>query len=917
MKKRAAGPEEMRKTTSLAIITLIFLTLTSAAWKPASAEKSWQYSERIDIYFAGDSGLWVINLTGGNITLPNVDFSSHPYDQVEKLELILFHKKGWFQSFNLFRQGLLYDTHLPDFMEDSAQLTVHFDEALSPEAASQAAEQISGVISDNFYLALTDMRRISKNAFEFVSPISPDIHFERVWSTLPTSLGGFSLSTSHGELLGEEASYISLRFSREGNKHVGSMVIGVLETNILSEEQFELFKVIPGLTKVKTSPHSSSSVIALHARNAFINRMPEDIEARYDPVEGVMLMERVLEANETIPNLKVAYTYSHPLLSAKRELNASSIVQGQALNVVLEVTNLGETVAKNVTLLEAEWWDPEEFEFTGGNLTAEFPELHGGQVKSVSYTLRLLYRGEPKSLDVPPFEVNYSSGAAEGLPTYSCHSNSYILWLGEISAPALAVRIFDFSDVSPSMGDVLTYFVGFTNEGAAPAERVEIEDKIIGTLEPGGSQSILMKLRPSNDADNKQTLHSSVNFLFNDKRYMVESPRLNVYFRPTSSLSPTVNIDHEVSLDRGGEENLNLTVGITVSNIGRGLIDRISLSNRLPEGAKYLGGNVSYDPGTHKVDASSTDLREGESLYYEFGVLIKSGEVVVFPEALLRCSKAGLSTYFKSRVNSYVDSLRLTRLTEVNETILGVNASLSLRLENLGGFPVYELSISQPQPTPGKVENLTKPYVQRFDPHQTLNIPYSYVPSESGIQAFIPVAVASGIVAGKRHNVSVPAAALLKVYRGLEVEVLAPASVEEGDAFKLRVTLTSDIAEEISNIRVSYKLPEVVEVLSKSGEINGTIRGLPPEGSLSLTMELMVHEPMSITLGPPQIVYEFRGNIVKYLEVFPDEALEAEVLIHENLAFRYGYAVLIALALGVGTVLYVRRIASPTPRERG
>ncbi|NIM45203.1 MAG: hypothetical protein GTO54_06150, partial [Nitrososphaeria archaeon] len=651
----------MRRYLHILISLILLASPLWASLRPTLAQTDWQYSERIDFYFAGESGLWIVNLTGGNITFFDLDHSAYPYNLIERLELTLFYQDTWNETFNFFRDDVLYDTRLPEFTADSATLSLKISEAVTPDAARKAVGEISTALSDGLYLALTDTRELSGNTFELVSPISPTQHFKKIWGMFPTSLEGFLDSVSPSTLLNKKAAYVSVTTSKKGIYYENSIVIGLLEPNLVSNGQFRLEDSIPQVEEMRSSPYSNSSVINLHLRNAYMAEFPEDVSVTHSPVEDLTIIKKELKSNETIPNLVFTYKYSYPILIAVREPSSFLITPDQTLNVTLRVTNIGENMAEDVKITEVEWWDPSDFELIKGDLTAQFPTIRKDQTKTISYSLNSLYTGKVKTITIPPYEVTHPSKEEGGRPIYTTYSNSQVLWLGGASAPTLIARIIDVSDPSPTVEDDLTYYIQIFNEGTAPAEHVMIEERIIGLLEPGDSETVLMRTRPVDDTDTRKTLHSQVSFSYQGEKHYVESPMFDVYFTPTASLGPSLNVNRRVSLAHEGEKEMNLTVSINLTNIGRGLVDRIMMNNRLPKEASYVEGNVSYNPQKHEVTYTGVDLVEGESLLFEYRVLVESESSVIFPEATFRCFKGDQFLSYRSEVNSHVDSIKLKR----------------------------------------------------------------------------------------------------------------------------------------------------------------------------------------------------------------------------------------------------------------
>ncbi len=905
-----------KRISSATIGLIIILSLIHPFSYPVFAGSEWQYFEGLDFYFSGDSGYWVMNLTGGNITIPGLNFSFHPLNQVEELNLTLFHVSTLHPRFNFFRDGVLYETLLPEFLPQSASLTMYLEDSLTKDEALEAAWEISKLISDEFYLAFAEARSLGGNGFEFVSPIEPEAHIPKIYDVLPTSLEGFSSLVSTDMLLEEDVSYITISTSREGDDYLNSILVGVVEPSILLEDKFSMDNVLPGSIAKRTSPYSNSSTVTFHLRHAYVKSVPQNSTTSYESDRDLTLVKNRLEANASIPDLELSYTYSSPLLVVNRELNATVLLEGQTLEAKLTVSNIGETEAENVTLTEEAWWSPEEFEMIDGVLSDTLSSLAKDQTRSIEYRLRLKYSGPPNSMKIPQVNVTFQSKGIGRNTTYTVYSNSQILWLGRVLAPSLSVTMKNILPSNPTIMDEIRYDTEVFNNGSAVAERVQIGGVDIGSIEPGESYSREWRTKTENDGDLLKALSTSVTWLFNETTYSVESPLFHMRFNPTTSLRPTVRVSRNISQSSSTEENLTLMVNTEITNVGDELIDDLTFQSRLPDGATFIEGNVSYDPELHEVRNSTINLEEDGHILFNYSILVPPGSVTIFPEASVEGISKSLASTFKSGIESFADSVELVRIMPIRETVIGVNASLTLQIQNRGSFPIYELTIDQPTPRVGTLTNASETHITKLEPANSFEADFTYAPTKAEVIE-IDEAIARGIVGG-RYNSAYVNATNIKVYRGLSVGLEAPPSVTEDESFRVNIDISSDLPGEIENIEVTYHLPMELMVTGKSSGVNGSTPVLPSNGSTTLWMDLVSPDPIRtpLNLPFPKVLYSYRGFRLNYTSVFSGEGEEKRIVIKENLVERYGIVVLVVVAASLATVFYLKRSITPSSEKK-
>ncbi len=907
--------KKKRISSAIAVLTFILFMIHPLLYR-VSANSEWRYIEELNFYFSGDSGYWVMNLTGGNITLPGINPLLHPINQVEELNLTFFHVSTIHSGFNFFREDVLYETHLPEILPESALLAIDFIDSLTKEEALEAAWETSKMLSEEFYLSFSEARFLGENEFEFVSPIDSEVHIPKVSEVLPTSLGGFSDLITAEKLLEKDMSYISISISKKGNDYFNSILVGVIETSIALEDKFSINNVLPGSTAKKTSIYSNSSIVTFHLKHAYIKSIPQNSKTSYDVEEDLTLIENRLEANASIPNLELTYTYRRPILVPIREFNATILSEGQILEVRLMVSNLGETEAKNVNLLEEAWWSPEDFEMIDGVLNETFSSLAKDQTRSIEYRLRNRYSGSPKSIKIPQVKITSQSEGIGENASYTAYSNSQVIWLSRVSAPSLSVTIKNILPLTPTIRDEMRYDTEVLNNGSIVAEKVQIGGVDIGSIEPGQSYSREWRMKTEDDDDLVKAISKNVTWLYNEETFSVESPFLEISFDPTTSLKPTLMVRRNISLLSITEENLILMVNTEITNIGDILIDDIIFQSRLPDEATFIEGNVSYDSELHEVRNSTTNLEEDRHVTFHYNVTVPRRSVTIFPEASIEGTSKFLKSTFKSGINSYVNSLELTRTMVENETVVGVNASFTLKVQNWGDFPIYELTLNQPKPSVGSLINNSEINISKLDRADVFEASFTYSPIKAGVVE-IDEAFAEGIVGG-RINKAYINLTNVKVYRGLDVELNAPTSVTEDKPFRLDIDISSDIPEEIKDIEVTYFLPSELKAIGISNGINDSIVALPNNGSISLWIEIVSPKPQRtpLKLPFPQVLYSYKDSSLNYTNVFSGEFIEKDIAIKENLIERYGLAVLVVLAAALATVFYLKKSVASSSEKK-
>ncbi len=449
-------------------------TTTTAAKSP--------YSERLDIYTAGDNDYWLATLSPVNATKSGVS-AAESVAGVNAYELTAIKTTAATTSSQLFWGDGYKVVKLPFFPDSGVFLNVT---ATGLSAAQSAASDFGASFGANFQQVGS-----SGSNYTFFSPATFTTAGAIIFKAVPTTEKGFAALVNATTLAAEPTPTEILTGVRSGSSFTHTVSFGSTETNVVGSNASLLLGDALDIVNdsYPTSANATSTRVNLHSLDGLIYSTDPATIANHDANFSASYSVNLTPGVRFRPN--VTLIQDPPVLTATRAVDTGSAADGGLVSVTLGLKNTGSLYSgtgtiSNITVND-NWWAayPSLFSLSAGNSSFSIPTLAETQNVSRVYVLKV-DSAASEDLTVPPATVSYSYGVGNVIVRVSTQTNELELRTND-NGPALTITAGASVSSGSPVGSAGRWVVTVTNDGNGPALDLNVLNYTDPTLVQGGA----------------------------------------------------------------------------------------------------------------------------------------------------------------------------------------------------------------------------------------------------------------------------------------------------------------------------------------------------------------------------------------------------------------------------------------------
>lgn len=890
----------MNSSSKLFGVAIALLLLVSSLPIAYSTQQN-VYSEKIELYIAGNNALWSITFGGINVTSTIKGFEQ--IQGVNSYNITAINTEKWVSDFQLFGTYGYNLLGIPYVPVSGLFLSVN---ASGRSVADRLASQIGSYFYT--YFALINS---SGNMFLYFAPISfSDIMPSTLLRLLPSKQGGFASLISSSTFLTQSSPTIRLEALNNGGSYRYLLTLSSISNSVLfSSNSINLLSVIGSSSKfIIPSNFSSSSTIRITVLdgiisskdNATISNNVKDMKGYY--ILNLGRGEKIYRANVTITQ--------QPSLIVKRSLDNGSPGKDKPISITLTFSNVSNKTVYNVTLDDS-WYKKYGFlKLQSGDSSIRIDNITAGQTTSRTYVLNYT-GGNTETITIPP-EITFYTYK---LGSTNFNGTSYVN--GATLSPGLTEpSLYAFLSVesgSLTAGGSVEAKLDVFNVGSSPALNVSAAGQSIQTIPQGGGRWT-STVQISSESLTQTEIMKQLNVTYytpEGKKQQFQTNSINLSVDHNSVKFPFAQVTYDGTLLQHGN-SLNLTLNIKVSNKGLTNITSFFLSGKLPSilgCGKLYGANVTCKENILTVSYSTIRPSQTEKASISY-ILNNSENVILKP---LNYSFSSGSNYFSGYTNmvGFPSGFSVSKYISPSMLFNGMNANVTVSLLNSGPGIYYNISLKTSQDTFDTViSNSTSYTVNNVTSGSRLSFSYSVKVTQAGkgTKQLSPINM-NLIFAGRKFSFSIQNGTAEILPTPVVTIRTVPTQPVELSNFFLIINVTNPSKVTVSNLTFSMKLPrniQVTRIISASGSVNfnGSLKIVIP------TMSPGQSNIYNITLTSSSgTVIDFSGSTLTF--IYRNQLLYGTlpaqgIIINENIFSRYFLPSFLALIAVLAATFYIR-----------
>lgn len=895
---------------ALAASTTSTSTTSTSTTSTTSGAPTTPYSQRLDIYLAGTSDLWLVKLSPVNDTKAAV-VAAESVAGVSAYEMITERVTAATASSQLFWGDGYHILPVPYYADQGVFLNVT---ANSQAAATQAATDFDHFIATTFV-----QTGVSGDNYTFFSPGDFTLAGEIMYSdTVPSAEKGLAEITSAFSLAADPTPTDILTGVRGASgTFTHSFTFGSFQTDAVGTNGS--LTLAKGLNYANDSFLSAASpgktFVDVHVLDGLVS----------SPDAGATVTNHVANYSSSYtynvpadtrfrPNLTVLQ--DPPVLSATRLVSTGSVAQGGLISLTLLLKNRGEAVTIDNVSGNDTWWTsyPSLFSLSAGTSSFSIPTIADGQSASDVYVLKV-DSSASEDITVPPLTVQYSYSVGNTTVTATTQTNELEIRTNDVG-PALVITATASVASGVPLGTVSSYIVRVNNTGNAPALDLVSGSFTQETLVQGGSWSFNMTIPQTSLIDRNITKSFSVGWEAPDgTKGSLQSNPVNIVFSHTGVVLPLMSFNIASTLTPQVLSTGVVNATYTLTNGGSAPATNVTVSQAFPKGmncVKVLSGTATctsseFSLQTQSIAVSATSTGQLATTFGTDNYISEPGIVTTnYNGLLLHTAGAG-----------YVvpAGVVVTRVDSPNPLFEGQNDTVTVEVVNKGTSPVYNVSLSTDSDVFDRAVRGTL-YADYPVINGSAQYSYNYTVTtiESGNHTTSSISLGyafGGFTAS--YNVF-PGTVL--IYKDVTATTTTkPSTPIEGNPFSLAISIQNPSKVNVTGVSFSIPVPKGFSILNTSSDmqvhgrtIELSLASLAPGVTSTHFISLKSGADGSFSLGTGTLTFNYLGTTVNGVIVSP------AIVVGVDLLLRYELPIAAAVVLIVLMAFYVRR-KLPTPAK--
>ena len=876
---------------------------TTTSTTTASPGSKGPYSEKLDIYTAGTYAYWRVTLSPVNATQTGIA-AAEAVSGVSAYELTALKTTTATTGSELFWSDGYKIVNLP-FMPDAGAF-------LNVTATSQSAAQSAAAGFDTFLNADFLPVASSGDNYTFFSVAAFANAGSTIFASMPKAFGGLANLTTIGTFEGEPTPIAILTGVRSGNSFTHSMGFGSTESSVITNGTLSLSAVLekPNVTAL-ASPYSTSTTVTVHALDGLVTSNDKATITNNQAAYSGTYSLTVPAGTRINPNVTILS--DPPAMGAVRTLSAGSVTNGALVSVSITLRNTAISgTVENIGVNDS-WWRayPSVFALSAGNTSFTLPSLGAGQNTTRVYVLKVI-TSAANDIVIPATAVTYSyvySSTANSTVNVSTLTNQNELRTND-PGPAIQVQTQADTRTGTALGTTQHYLVTVTNLGDGAALNVQSGGQSNPTLTQGGGVWNFNTTIPFTSIVQRnfsQTFTASYTAPDGSQHSVVSNP-MTLIDTHTGVLIPMLQFNLVSSFTPAILKSGVANATYTLTNAGTHPATSINVTQTFASGmaCKSVVNGTAKCTSTG-LSISASNLATGADLRGVVTFTFSNDNYLALPASI---AVADGSLMLHNAGTSYVvpAGVAVTKTFAANPVFEGQNDTITVGVTNTGTAPVYNMSVSTTS--------------DAFDTAFTGTLHQSYASLPPGSQQSFNYTVrvtGSGNHTGAATSVSFTlggttetfsyAANSVYVYKAIAATTTtSPVNPVEGNSFALAVRVTNPSTVGVTNVTLSFKLPEGVSVVGtpQGLEVSGRtitldLPSLAAGASATQSVNLKASSDGNVVLSGAVLKFQYIGQTI------PGVVSSPAITVGVDLSVRYELPIALAVILTLALALYMHR----------
>ena len=903
----------LKRSQVLAVSVLALILLAGAPVRQATAQTP--YTEKLNVFVAGNSALWYFTFGGVNGSGKLSSLEASP--GLSWYNITMVKTASWQSDFQIFGPkgyGLLPFPFLPS---EGLFLTVGSDSFGDASAAAAAV--------DPYLLTTFASYSNGTGTYTFYSPLSfAALAPATLMTFLPTAEGGFVSAISKTSFPGTDSPFITLEGVKSSSGVTHTLVVGSISASALDSTGRPTVLSYFGTTvsSLTASTHSTSSVVHLTFLDGIVKSSdPATVTSDNTHFTGSYLLN--LAPGKSVTEVNATVVEAPAPLLATRTVNVGVLHTNDDIAITLSLRNLSTVDTITGLSFSDNWWNKTGvFKFLSGNNTA--PTSGIAASGTVTPVYRLEYTGTSTgSLTVPASVVRYTYSAGGLTFSATATLNPIRLSLGADDA-VVETMVSPNGNVGQPVGGQQNLTVTVINVGTLPASSVVAAGHSISGLAAGsGTATVTVTESALSLTDWNVTkaytttyqdpagtsLNSTSNVMplaFSHTAMKIGLPALTV----TPSLATLSN--HEI----------NLTLAFAITNVGPANVTSFAAKATLPsglpcgaisgkslatKGASCTGGvfSLSYP----LINASTPTI----TAYMKY---ILTAPINFFMGPIgFTGTTAGFSVSGSSNAVDIPAGLVVTKDFTPGQLFGGMAATVVVKAVNAGPTSIYNATLVT---TPDSFDSLSGNAALSKGPGNIAaggNVTLSYGVTASQVSGNLTGtgATASFYFGGTSFSVQ-GAGPKVGVYQplGISIRTSTP-TPEEGKNFTITFVITNPTGVGVSNVIFTIPVPSGLGLTNLQGaSVAGGVLTFSPgsmnaNSTATASATAVASSGITVPFDKAKLTFQYAGITIN--GITPSSG---GIAIGEDVTTRYIIPTAFILLAVLGVAFYVRWKAAPS-----
>lgn len=887
---------------SALLATPIFLTFgngfQSSTIRVLAPSASSPYTENLSLYTTSSETLWLVNLSGGNITVSSVSVPS----SVSSYSITLTQYSTWAPAYEVFTK---YGFGYLGSIEPSANGAV-----LEINGSSQSdATQLANSLSQRFGLVFTPVSISSVSDYTFWSPISyATVMHVYFYPLIPQSANGFASMFPESSLEGNDLNYFKVSYSSSSSTY--SLSYGGLAA-LSSATSFSLYSQLSLSGSYNYSSVASSSTIDIHVLGGLVSSSNATFVNNNSNLSALISASAATATNHSnaVPNINASLDFSFPTILAYRQITPTlTPTQGQNVSVTIYVSNVspsGTPNANNVDLNDSWVYQNSNLVNLTVGQTGKIANLTAGSTETIAYAFTVL--ASNGTIQVPATPVTYQFvSAANKTVTATAYLNPVTIEIGATNEPLLeATETLPSGTISA--GQTFSVNVSITNKGSGPAINLASGTLTKANLPAGATWSFLSNASSGGLTSTNSTVSYSVTWSDASGRSLNTSTNtMSAVFSFGSPGTPAAYVLKSVQLSNS---STSANVTLTVFNGSPNEVSNLTIEDGIPSGMafdqSFNTSSIHTSGSLVSVNISSLAGSTNESFVYALNVTSPT-ENIIFPPANISASWNNETIVRYSGGYGLPLGVQATKLVSPDEGFQGTNVTVSLGLINKGTLPVYYASLS----------NINDSFIQITSSGNTStqtmlsggqSITQSLGGYLTGTQGAYNTSSAMGsfLFAGSNQTASSNTTSITVYSLPTANITFTGPKVEEDHDIQVVENITNPSNVQIDNVTYSVVIPKGLNIVGGASP-NFHVDSIGPNQSAINTFTVTTNQPNQYILQQGNLTFYYQNHLVK------GNSSQTVVDINDDITLRYAIPIFVGLIIVVGTIFYIRKL---TPKQ--